>query len=425
MLLESSESEIPGSDPPDRDTGVGESVGKRIGVPSDFGRQRIVETGQVRNVYSSVSLSASGGRVWVGSSVKSYSQKGGRVYVFERGSRLEQIPDADFQHGLLKSITIPASVVVLGKESFELCKSLEWVLFEPGSRLERIEKCAFDMTGLTAIVIPSSVVVLGPESFHLCIHLVSVSFESGSRLERIERAAFHISMLESIEIPSRVAFIDPMALKAPTLSSLSVSPDNRSFRLRDGFLEDLESSVIYGYFGHHHVPVVPSSVVVLGKESFAWNHELAFVTFGTGSRLERIEECAFGHTGLRSIVIPSSVVVLEKGCFKNCSRLESVAFENGSRLELFEESLFDGSGLRSIVIPSSVVVLGKQSFYHCKSLESVVFESDSRLKRIEEMAFANSGLKSIEIPPSIRFIHDSAWRGTPICWSTPPSCLVA
>jgi hypothetical protein len=65
-------------------------------VKSDFGRQKIVETGLVRNVCSPVSLSASDGRVWIGSSVKSFSEVEGRVAVvaFERDSSLEGIWDS-------------------------------------------------------------------------------------------------------------------------------------------------------------------------------------------------------------------------------------------------------------------------------------------------------------------------------------------
>jgi hypothetical protein len=100
-------------------------------------------------------------------------------------------------------------------------------------------------------------------------------------------------------------------------------------------------------------------------------------------------------------LIPSSVVVLGKESFNECKSLESVPFESGSRLERIEEYAFSWSGLKSILIPSSVVVFGKCTFYECKSLESLTFESGSRLERIEESAFSGCGLKSILIPSSV------------------------
>jgi hypothetical protein len=62
-----------------------------------------------------------------------------------------------FRASGLRSIEIPSSVVVLGKMSFDSCKSLESVTFETGSRLERIEKSAFNGSGSKSIEIPPSV----------------------------------------------------------------------------------------------------------------------------------------------------------------------------------------------------------------------------------------------------------------------------
>jgi hypothetical protein len=75
-----------------------ETEDRKSRVKSAFGRQKIVETGLVRNVCSSVSLSASDGRVWIGSSVKSFSGVEGRMSVvaFERDSILEGILDLFF-----------------------------------------------------------------------------------------------------------------------------------------------------------------------------------------------------------------------------------------------------------------------------------------------------------------------------------------
>jgi hypothetical protein len=60
--------------------------------------------------------------------------------------------------------------------------------------------------------------------------------------------------------------------------------------------------------------------------------------------LERIEESAFSKSGLKSILIPSSVVVLGKESFYSCESLGSVTFENGSRLERIGQSAFFGTG---------------------------------------------------------------------------------
>jgi hypothetical protein len=214
---------------------------------SAFGRQKIVETGLVRNVCSSVWLFPSDGRVWIGSSVKSCSGVLGQVSVvaFERDSILEEILDWGFSESELQSVFVPYSVVVLGKKSFRWCKSLESVTFESGSQLERIEESAFQWSGLKSIEMPSSVVVLGKWSFRGCKSLECVTFESGSRLERIEESAFSGSGLKSIEIPGSVTFIDGSSFARLALNPVSVSPDSMRFRLRECLLEAFDGSTIY------------------------------------------------------------------------------------------------------------------------------------------------------------------------------------
>jgi hypothetical protein len=118
MLCEGWRSGIPGFGRLHHDTEDRNSKEK-----GTFWRQKIGETGLVRNICSSVSLSVSDGRVWIGSSVKSFSGVFGRVSVvaFERDSSLEAISDSGFRGSELRSIAVPSSVVVFGKWSLSQC----------------------------------------------------------------------------------------------------------------------------------------------------------------------------------------------------------------------------------------------------------------------------------------------------------------
>jgi hypothetical protein len=257
MLFESQRPGLPEYEKRDK-----ESVGKRNGLWSAFGRQKVVESGLVhpfcshrlqrtftfnanfgrqKMVESGLSLSPSDGRLWVFSSVKLCSrvEEPVSVVVFEKGSTTEVIGASAFDGSRLKSIVIPSSVVVLGKMSFYRCWSLEWVTFESGSRLERIKHTAFQGSGLKSIVIPSSVVVLGGQSFFQCRSLESLMFESGSRLKRIGEHAFRESRLKSIVIPPSVVCVCPSAFVIDSLSSVSISGNSGHFRIRESFLENI------------------------------------------------------------------------------------------------------------------------------------------------------------------------------------------
>jgi hypothetical protein len=138
-------------------------------------------------------------------------------------------------------------------------------------------------------------------------------------------------------------------------------------------------------------------------------NSLPSVTFESNSKLHRIDESAFGWSGLKTIEIPASVEVVCKSCFYECKSLTSVTFESNSKLQRIEESAFAESDLRTIEIPASVEVVCKSCFYECTSLISVTFESNSKLHRIEESAFAVcSDLKSL-------ISHTTFIQSTEIC----------
>jgi hypothetical protein len=72
--------------------------------------------------------------------------------------------------------------------SFSESTSLEFVIFESGSRLEQIEESAGARTGLKSIEIPSYVIVLGKESFAGCTSLESAVPVNRFRFERTEES---------------------------------------------------------------------------------------------------------------------------------------------------------------------------------------------------------------------------------------------
>jgi hypothetical protein len=81
-------------------------------------------------------------------------------------------------------------------------RALESMTFESGSRLERIEQSAFSGSRLKSIGIPFSLVVLGKDTFYGRESLASVTFGSGSRLEWINQSVVHAARVSSSLIAS-------------------------------------------------------------------------------------------------------------------------------------------------------------------------------------------------------------------------------
>jgi hypothetical protein len=117
--------------------------------------------------------------------------------VFESGSQFPEISLYGFADcPSLSSISIPASVEVIGDRCFEKCTGLKNVTFECESKLLRIEKRAFaDCPSLLSICIPASVQKLGPACFDSCGALRKVIVESGSPPSVVDPSAFVYCLL--------------------------------------------------------------------------------------------------------------------------------------------------------------------------------------------------------------------------------------
>jgi hypothetical protein len=160
--------------------------------------------------------------------------------------------------------------------------------------------------------------------------------------------------------------------------------------------------------------IIGLKVEVLGEDCFSERKSLQSVIFEEGSKLMRIEDCAFFNcSGLKSICIPASVESLGDCCFGSCTTLSKVTFEPGSKLVRIEKGAFAGClSLSSICIPAQIQILVTKCFAACRSLATLTFERQSKLKQIDHEAFDEcralrrlvfqipSHLKQLDLPPS-------------------------
>ena len=106
-----------------------------------------------------------------------------------KGKSVRYIGDAFYQCTGIKSVTIPASVIIIGGYAFEGCTNLQTVIFEPGSQLTDIYTGAFfECTSLISIKIPNGVKYIYENAFYGCESLTSITIPVG--LTHIEDEAF-------------------------------------------------------------------------------------------------------------------------------------------------------------------------------------------------------------------------------------------
>ena len=180
---------------------------------------------------------------------------------------------------------------------------------------------------IVSVVLPSSVTSIGEWAFYGCSSLTSITMPSS--VTSIDSYAFYgCNSLTSITIPSSVTSIDWSAFRGCSSLKITVSPENKHYKVIDNNL--------YTYDGKTIVKYMPKK----NETSFA---------------------------------IPSSVTSIGWGAFGECSDLTSITIPNSvTRIEF--DAFYDCKKLTSITIPSSVTSIGDCVFSCCNNLKDIYFD---------------------------------------------------
>ncbi|WP_348724401.1 leucine-rich repeat domain-containing protein [Parabacteroides goldsteinii] len=285
------------------------------------------------------------------------------------------------------SVTIPASVTMIGGAAFAGCSNLSSVVFAKDSELRTLGKYAFYETALESVVIPASVTAIRKAAFRYCYNLSSVIFAGNQKLKEIGEWAFCETSLESVVIPASVTTIGKAAFtECKRLSSVTFTGDMNLRTIGEGaFAKTPLESVM-----------VPSSVTAIGGAAFTDCRKLSSVTFAEKSELEKIGAGGFYGTALSSVELPFSVKTIGAGSFSH-SALKSVVIP--ASVTDIERAAFSQTYLTSVIIPSSVKAIGKEVFQCCSELTDVTFLSSKAPARFGENVFENCfSLEAIYVP---------------------------
>lgn len=171
-----------------------------------------------------------------------------------------------------------------------------------------------------------------------------------------------------------------------------------------------------------HKVVFPSTIEVIGNQSFARCKSLEEVEFaGGGVHLKTIEFGAFsGCANLERINMPEQHIELREDAFDGCDKLsddpdfiivgtalsrckqdiETVVVPDG--IKSIGDSAFKGHiSIKHVILPEGIEVIGKNAFFMLKNLETVNFPAS--LKNIDDQAFDGcSNLQRADLKNVIR-----------------------
>lgn len=244
----------------------------------------------------------------------------------------------------LTSITIPDTVIEIGKNPFSLCSDLTDIHVSPNSPMlavidgvlfSKYDKklicypCGFEKT---AYEVPIGVRTIGSSAFSGCHNLVNITIPD-SVIEIGDMAFLSCRNLDGITIPDSVikigtcAFIYCFNLVSIEISNNITEIGERTFdnciNLIDITIPDSVTKVGYRTF-FRCVSLanvtLPVSMTTIDPEAFAGCKSLTNVTIPDG--VVEIGARAFGGCeNLTDVTIPDSVVEIGSGVFNGCGNL--------------------------------------------------------------------------------------------------------
>lgn len=208
--------------------------------------------------------------------------------------------------GSERSITIPSNVTEIGPEAF--CNSKIEAVTIPGS-VKRIGSRAFyGSKGLYRVIIQEGVQEIGMSAFSFCTDLDRAVIPASVR--KIEAGAFSYCSV---------------------LSTLEISPENRSYFFNDGVLYNHDSTQLVQYLAGRKAGTYQMPFSIKKVEPYAFWGASFLTNVDIANNVKVIGPYTFANcVGLKSIYLPESVREIKENAFYGCTNLSYVGTELSS-----------------------------------------------------------------------------------------------
>ena len=226
---------------------------------------------------------------------------------------------------LLEHLTVPSSVGAIGQRAFSGCTALKTVTLSHG--VTSVGNYAFsNCSNLAVLSFPATLTTIGNGAFSFCSSISSLQMPSG--LQTVESSAFYgCSGLTAVHITDLAAWCNIR------FADNKANPLVNAGRL---YLNNAEVTQL----------TIPAGVTAVGDYTFP--------------------DCYY----LTSLTIPEGVTSIGHGAFSGCTGLSSLVFPQ-SLLSIGNEAFVFCNGLAEVTFPGSTLSVGKDAFSGCLDLKAV------------------------------------------------------
>lgn len=263
---------------------------------------------------------------------------------------------------MLESISVPSTVVQIGKEdssmAFSGCTSLKRIRFEDGT--QKLVLGAYYDTDYKSnygrglfLSCPLEEVYIGR---NISYKNKYYTFEKYPQYYGYS-AFYNQPKLAKVTISSTVTEIPICLFKGCSVLS-NVSIHGRLTKIPAYSFDGCNLSTLN----------LSNSIEEIGD--YAFQNNTALTTVSLGGNIKTIGGFAFYKTSVTSINIPNNVTIIGESCFAENTKLEKVTIGTGCK-EL-PTNIFSGcSALASVVLNDGLETISDAAFANCKSLESI------------------------------------------------------
>ena len=290
----------------------------------------------------------------------------------------------------LKSITLPDTIKVIGKNAFWTCD-------------------------LRNINIPNGIQTIGEDAFLGCVNLNCNEDGGAKYLGNAENPYLVLigakgTEIDSLTVNEKTRIIYNRAFRNSKLTEIVIGENieqigknafGGSTALKSLTLPSLNKGNPMGHIGYF-----------FGGSSFSENatklpSSLKYVTILDA---DEIKDNAFNSCRyIEEVVLPTTVKRIGEKAFYNCTNLKGFKIPTGV-LEIGPYAFFNCLRITEIKIPEGVTAISENTFRACVRLESVELPKD--LTSIGYAAFYGcKALNRIYIPKSVERIENDAFRG--------------
>ena len=316
------------------------------------------------------------------------------------GKPIAEIGNMAFENNaLIKSITLPKSILRIGSNAFYGCTSLEYNEYGNAKYLGTEKNpYAFLISSADAYInsveINEAALVIAQQAFFRNRNLVSVKLPD-SIICINSRAFYGCESLVLLDLGNGVKYIDDEAFGHTAVSEIKI-PDST---ISVGFCA-------FNYFSGITSLEFGKSLQSIGASAFV---RLKTEVLEIPDTVTEIGNGAFAGSEIKKLVIGDGVKVIE--AFQGCESLTEIVF--GDSVEYISRGAFKGcTSLRNVKLPKSLKVIHYNAFEDCENLEYKEYNGAKYLggedSDFECLMFIKTGYRSYDgnlvLHPEVRVI---------------------